>query len=511
MKIKTYKKLNKKELLRRLLSNGLFPEKLSGVLKSNQFGAKIIQNHFSKNISTDDFYYAFYNQSRESNGFRRLGIPNPYPYYLLSEILVDHWSDIEKVIGKINQSNSRSQIRPKVNNKGKRLVSMSHYNKDEDFFNLIINKSIGKKYIVKTDISNYYPSIYTHAIAWALVGRKIAKMKKVNKGLWYNKIDFHCRMLQDKETIGIPIGPDTSSIIGEIILSAVDSTLTKYEYTRFIDDYTAFVDSKDYADEFLIDLANSLNEYRLSLNHKKTFIQELPDFLNTLWVSELKIIINNFLSKKEYNKKDINNIEIFWDKSLEIQNSNANSSVLRYSAKAFSSKIFIDGDTIDYAIRRLGYLCVYYPYITDCWVKLIYRSRNNIRKNTNIKKNIILISETIMRKCIQQRNSDAVTYILWLFKKLKYQFKDYSFIINEVKKYKDCVSLTLLRHYDKEMKIKTRFDPIIDEIKSEELENEYWLFIYESYKLDRKNKIFNNILHKDIYDHLLKLGVSFVN
>ena len=29
---------------------------------------------------------------------------------------------------------------------------------------------IGKKYIVKADISTCFPSIYTHSIPWALVG-----------------------------------------------------------------------------------------------------------------------------------------------------------------------------------------------------------------------------------------------------------------------------------------------------------------------------------------------------
>ena len=34
---------------------------------------------------------------------------------------------------------------------------------------------LGKKYLVKVDISQCFPSIYTHAIPWALVTKEVAK------------------------------------------------------------------------------------------------------------------------------------------------------------------------------------------------------------------------------------------------------------------------------------------------------------------------------------------------
>ncbi len=44
------------------------------------------------------------------------------------------------------------------------------------------------KYIVKTDITNFYSSIYTHSIGWALHGREKA-FKDKEYALLGNKID----------------------------------------------------------------------------------------------------------------------------------------------------------------------------------------------------------------------------------------------------------------------------------------------------------------------------------
>ena len=227
------------EILKKLLCFGLFPEKLSWVLSSKMFGQKVLANPFPSSINTNEgFYYCNYNQTRESNGLRRLGIPNPFPYYLISFKLAEFWEEIEMVIGELQEENNRSKIRPKPNNIGNRLVSMRSYNKDFVEQDYKIDLTIGSKFIVKTDISNYYPSIYTHTIPWALVGRNIAKSTKDEKvTLWYHQIDRLCQLNQDKETKGIPIGPDTSAILSEIITSSIDKELLRYKYIRYIDDY----------------------------------------------------------------------------------------------------------------------------------------------------------------------------------------------------------------------------------------------------------------------------------
>lgn len=46
---------------------------------------------------------------------------------------------------------------------------------------------IGKRFVVKADISTFFPSIYTHSIPWALVGKAVAKQNR-SKSKWFIKL-----------------------------------------------------------------------------------------------------------------------------------------------------------------------------------------------------------------------------------------------------------------------------------------------------------------------------------
>ena len=82
-------------------------------------------------------------------------------------------------------------------------------------------QSVGTRYLLKTDIARFYPSIYTHSVPSALHGKAAARADKKYK-LLGNRIDLWLRETQDKQTGGIPIGPDTSFLIGEILGTALD-------------------------------------------------------------------------------------------------------------------------------------------------------------------------------------------------------------------------------------------------------------------------------------------------
>ena len=123
--------------------------------------------------------------------------------------------------------------------------------------------------MVKADISSCFPSIYTHALSWALATKDTAKATRNNDSLWYNKIDTLTRKLTNDETHGLLIGPHVSNLLAEIILTCVDSKLQHWSYVRAIDDYTCYVDSHEDGQRFLTELGAALREYDLSLNHKK--------------------------------------------------------------------------------------------------------------------------------------------------------------------------------------------------------------------------------------------------
>jgi len=155
--------------------------------------------------------------------------------------------------------------------------------------NDLVAEAYNYRVMLITDISNFYPSIYTHSIAWALHGKNQARGDK-NYLLLGNKLDKLVQYANDRCTNGIAIGPAVSDIIAEIISSAIDRDLTKavgdnidFIAVRFKDDYRILAKSEDDAKKILHHLQKCLFEYNLSLNDKKTEIRDIPEGLYREW------------------------------------------------------------------------------------------------------------------------------------------------------------------------------------------------------------------------------------
>lgn len=143
-----------------------------------------------------------------------------------------------------------------------------------------------RRYILKTDISRFYQSIYAHSVPWAIHGKPFAKS---NRGLAHlgNRIDLLLRSAQDQQTIGVPIGPDTSLVVAEILLQASDRDLLQLipdvRGHRYIDDYElGFRDRTDAENAYHV-LGSVLSRYELALNPQKTEVVELPAQLESSW------------------------------------------------------------------------------------------------------------------------------------------------------------------------------------------------------------------------------------
>jgi len=171
-------------------------------------------------------------------------------------------------------------------------------------------------YLVKTDIKNFYPSIYTHSIAWALHGKKFIRKKENLHNYKHlgNRLDRLFQNANDGCTNGIPIGPVVSDLIAEIVASAVDIELTKKlqadgidcEVVRFKDDYRILVKSEDDARTIIKLIQSSLKTYNLEINELKTSISELPDGLFRDWVSRYHVVHPR--KRKKYSWKEFREI-----------------------------------------------------------------------------------------------------------------------------------------------------------------------------------------------------------
>lgn len=80
------------------------------------------------------------------------------------------------------------------------------------------------EYMARTDITNYYGSIYTHTISWALHGRATAKQNRGNTSspLLGDSIDSLLQDMHYGQTNGIPQGNQVSDLLAELLLGYVD-------------------------------------------------------------------------------------------------------------------------------------------------------------------------------------------------------------------------------------------------------------------------------------------------
>lgn len=148
-------------------------------------------------------------------------------------------------------------------------------------------------FLLTTDVKNFYPSVYTHSIAWALHGKKVIRKagNRYDFTLLGNRLDKLFQNANDGCTNGVPIGPAVSDLVAELILASVDRILSRkltddVLVVRFKDDYRILAKSEPEGRSVVKELQAALKEFRLELNDEKTQVHKLPDGLFRTWVSE---------------------------------------------------------------------------------------------------------------------------------------------------------------------------------------------------------------------------------
>lgn len=271
-----------------LLERGFLPRELPPTFNSETFSNLLtrkgaLPRRVSRNTSRSELLV--HSLARSGTLRRRLGIPNPVRYAVLSEELVDSWRAISRKLGKSSISRSRPLFHSGVGRAVLPARSLGRLVRER------ARARVGKRYGLRTDISRFYGSVYTHSIPWALHGKARAK-KDHSDALVGNRLDRKVRSAQHGQTTGIPIGPDTSLVLAELVLCAVDRKLeTRLGQGlgfRHMDDYELTFRTVAEAEDASAVLQELLSEYELELNPAKTEVFELPVPLEAPWVDAVR-------------------------------------------------------------------------------------------------------------------------------------------------------------------------------------------------------------------------------
>lgn len=157
--------------------------------------------------------------------------------------------------------------------------------------------------ILTADISRFFYTVYTHSIPWAILGKNKAKdylahNKKALFDHWSSDFDAALQACQSRETFGIPVGPDTSRIIAELLMAGVENdpvfsaTIAARPMARLLDDIIIGFEDEASAKRALASLRRTLWKFNLQLNEEKTAIRSSRNVYLDPWkldVSRLSI------------------------------------------------------------------------------------------------------------------------------------------------------------------------------------------------------------------------------
>jgi hypothetical protein len=311
-----------------ILKTGYFPAELPPPFCSEQL-AKLFNGTIPNAIiSKKPTIPAIHNLARTGSLRRILSVVHPMSYLVLSDCVAANWSTLEPL-------GNRSKISmTTVTTGGQRAIGRK-CPLSEIPRRRIINRA-GAKYIVRADVARCYPSIYTHSIPWAIHGKITSKTNRTNS-LLGNVIDTLVRSMQDGQTMGLPIGPDVSFLIAEIILNTVDEViLSKFPRIRgfrYIDDYELSVGSRAEAEDIMAALQEELHHFELALNPLKTKVIELPETFENKWTTDLRAF--DFRSSSGSQQYDILR---YCDLALSHLKKYSGDNVLKYCIARISSE-----------------------------------------------------------------------------------------------------------------------------------------------------------------------------
>lgn len=413
-------------------------------------------------------------------------ITNPLNQGKLADVISTNYNAIAMLYNHSRFSTTKPQIETEIG-EGKRAVKHENYG---FFKETCVIESFKYAIQVKTDISKFYPSIYTHSVPWVTFGGK--NLYKKNRDLHKNDankvhsiygddIDDRIMWCQNQQTIGIPIGPDTSFIIAEIIACHLDKLLDKqltkkkidFLAYRYYDDYYMYFNNELEAQIGLSELKNILNDFELKINDSKTVISKTQNELEKDWALDIKSFY--FRPSKNDQREDIWN---FFSIAFKHSINNPNDSVLKLALNKFNF-VRIEKENWEFfqsLVFRLGLI------ETSSLKKIakLFITYKPLVNKTKLKK---FCFEIITRHS-ENGHDYELSWALWILKQFKIQPTKEIFQKIFISKCV-CSSIIALDLLANNNRIKNfDYSKISTIIITENLNTKYWLLTYEA--------IFNN-------------------
>ncbi|TAK08846.1 MAG: RNA-directed DNA polymerase [Rhizorhabdus sp.] len=353
------------ERMKALLAKAYFPKELPQPFTTEDFGqhagdileewekSKLFKKEPSK-ITSKKMKRGSYSYKLDSaeievistpkRGYERrdIHVTHPLPQALLYSEMSNGWKEIQKWL--LRQRFSLDEIR--IASDAGRAIKGINFPLHKAKKNYIEATS---DWLVKTDITRFYPSIYTHSIPWAAYGKERVKSDlKLYQGSLGDRLDVLVRACNRNQTVGLPIGPESSRILAEVISARIDDDFSKLQERitpqtadRLQDDWFLGLKTFEESESALASIISVYRTYGLEINGSKTSVSRVVAHAEEAWISEL----GSFLSHRSGPLKG-SRLKEFLTLSLRLQVENERSAVTNYALSVLENNP-INKDDID--------------------------------------------------------------------------------------------------------------------------------------------------------------------
>ena len=265
-----------------LIGTDFFPENFPPTLNSTEI-ANFFQTCIDVGPSYDDknsYHASLYSASQYNSNRRDFSVIHPVVAYRMADFIERHHEKLNTYF----QNRNHSYTTPILSAESQKSIEIAGIKKFEE---AKYNRLSRFEFIVCTDISRFYYSLYTHVIPWAFHTKSVAKSRRSPKDqkIFFNEADKIIQSSQGGQTIGLPVGPKMSLIFSELIGHAIDNEFTKlmnstsekgknivFDFIRYNDDILIGTNSISETEIALATYRKAVRNFELDLNQAKTNI-----------------------------------------------------------------------------------------------------------------------------------------------------------------------------------------------------------------------------------------------
>lgn len=396
-----------------LLCGGLFPETLPPCFDS--YDSKRAFQGLEDRLDQEKFTnrsseYLRYSGTKHNGGRRFFGTPNIAAYFNISSFIHEHWATFQNQFQKSPFSIGSPVVLDGDDDRAIKVPSLSELSTQAS------QKLRYSPLVLKTDISQFFPSIYTHSLSWAAHGRAESKSdtNPRSENLPFNALDKFIQKCQSGQTRGVLVGPDAFRLVAEFISSEIDSELNEVVSevgigaVRHVDDYYFGIKSETDALVLLSRFREILASFELQINDNKTQIQSSLEPINDLWAQRIRMQL-----KRLHLDSSIQQLELALNEVMAVTRQISSDSAIKMLLRAFDEIHIYENDTSwKFLEPFLQRICQSYAHALD-YICLLVVKRVALEKEID-GLGWEAVSQSVIERGLALNNHHEVVWMLWL-------------------------------------------------------------------------------------------------